>query len=85
VAIKAQVAGKKVSFEADGTLKPVIFESLPVTGLEVDGSRVRFLTNEPEAVLRALFDRGVDFRDLEVAGADLEDAFVHLTEHEETE
>lgn len=84
-AIKAQVAGKKVSFEADGTLKPAEFESLPVTGLELNGSRVHFLSNEPEAVLRALFDRGVGIRDLEVAGADLEDAFVHLTEREGTE
>jgi ABC-2 type transport system ATP-binding protein len=33
-----------------------------------------FLTNEPEAALRALFARGVEVRDLEVVGATLEEA-----------
>jgi len=44
---------------------------------------VRFLTNEPETVLRALFERGVEMRDLEVAGADLEEAFLSLTRRAE--
>jgi ABC-2 type transport system ATP-binding protein len=33
-----------------------------------------FLTNEPEAALRALFARGADIQDLEVVGATLEEA-----------
>src|SRR2546430_95237 len=41
--------------------------------------RVHLLSNEPEAVLRALFERGVVVRDLEVTGADLEEAFLGLT------
>jgi len=40
---------------------------------------VRVLSNEPESVLRALFARGLQIHDLEVAGARLEEAFVDLT------
>jgi hypothetical protein len=40
---------------------------------------VHLLSNEPETVLRALFERGVVVRDLEVTGADLEEAFLSLT------
>jgi hypothetical protein len=43
---------------------------------------VRLLTNEPETVLAELFRRGVPVRELEVSGADLEEAFVAMT-HEE--
>jgi hypothetical protein len=42
---------------------------------------VQLLTNQPEAVLRALFQRGVEVSELEVSGADLEDAFIALTQH----
>jgi ABC-2 type transport system ATP-binding protein len=80
-AIKAEVAGKKVSFQTDPSLSVSAFDSLPVTGLEEHEGQVSFLSNEPEAVLRALFARGIEIRNLEVAGADLEDAFVHLTAH----
>ena len=47
--------------------------------LEVSDHRVRLLSNQPELVLKALFERGVAVRDLEVTGADLEEAFLSLT------
>jgi ABC-2 type transport system ATP-binding protein len=81
--IKAQVAGKTVSFNSRPTLDREVFVGLPVKGLEVADGRVHFLTNEPESVLKALFERGVTISNLEVTGADLEDAFVHLTHHAE--
>lgn len=81
--IKAQVAGKTVSFDSRQTLDQEAFVGLPVKGLELADGRVYFLTNEPEAVLRALFERGVPISNLEVTGADLEDAFVHLTHQPE--
>jgi hypothetical protein len=40
---------------------------------------VGLLSSEPEQVLRALFERGVTIQDLEVTGADLEEAFLSLT------
>jgi ABC-2 type transport system ATP-binding protein len=81
--IKAQVAGKTVSFDSRQTLEEAAFAGLPVKGLEIKDGRAHFLTNEPEAVLKVLFDRGIPVSNLEVTGADLEDAFVHLTHHAE--
>jgi len=60
-------------------LDAAVLDGLPVTSLERVGDRVRLLSAEPERVLRELFRRGVDVADLEVAGADLEEAFLALT------
>ncbi|MGH7776875.1 MAG: ABC transporter ATP-binding protein [Candidatus Dormibacterales bacterium] len=77
-AIKARVSGRRIKFSAPGAEKGW-FEGLPLTGLTVEEGRVSMLSSEPEAVLRALFSRDVEMRDLEVVGADLEEAFVALT------
>jgi ABC-2 type transport system ATP-binding protein len=81
--LMARVAGRRVAFMVPGALTAEAFASLPVTALDIANGRVRFLTNEPEAVLRALFTRGVELIDLEVVGADLEDAFLSLTRRPE--
>jgi ABC-2 type transport system ATP-binding protein len=81
--LMSRVAGKRVSFQVTRPLAADALRGLAVSGLEVSDSRVRFLTNEPEAVLRALFERGAEIRDLEVAGADLEEAFLSLTRRTE--
>ena len=52
---------------------------MPIAGLTMGNGEVRFLANEPEPILAELFRRGTDVRDLEVCGADLEDAFLALT------
>jgi ABC-2 type transport system ATP-binding protein len=80
--IKARVAGKHVVFTSARPVTDADFDGLPLTGKQVEDHRVRLLTNEPESVLRELFRRGLDLRDLEVAGADLEEAFVAMTHHE---
>src|SRR5919202_479911 len=51
---------------------------LPISQLDVTGDQVALLSTEAEAVLRALFTRGLPLTDLEVAGADLEEAFLAL-------
>ena len=79
--IKSRVAGKRVSFDVDHPLTDEDFRGLPVKRLVLRNGHVRLLSNEPEAVLGALFRRGVDIRNLEVAGADLEEAFLALTSH----
>jgi ABC-2 type transport system ATP-binding protein len=81
--LMSKVAGKRVSFQVARPLAADALRGLAVSGLEVSDSRVRFLTNEPEAVLRALFERGIQIKDLEVAGADLEEAFLSLTRRPE--
>lgn len=78
--LKARIPAKRVAF---GVARPVpesIFDGLGVSGLELSDGKVRLLTNEPEQVLKALFERGVEMHDLEVAGADLEEAFLALTD-----
>lgn len=81
-AIKARVAGKRITFSTSAPLDPAVLAGLSLKSQQIDDHRVRLLTNEPEHVLRALFDRGVDVHELEVAGADLEEAFVAMT-HEQ--
>jgi ABC-2 type transport system ATP-binding protein len=78
--IKSKVAGKRLRFTA-AAMTAKDLDGLPITTSTVADHRVQLLTNQPEAVLRELFRRGVEMSDLEVAGADLEDAFISLTSH----
>ena len=55
------------------------FAGLPMTGLEISGTRVRLLSNDADRVVTTLIRGGLDLRDLEVVGAGLEDAFLSLT------
>jgi ABC-2 type transport system ATP-binding protein len=82
--IKSRVAGKRVRFTS-AALTEKDMEGLPVTTSTFADHTVQLLTNQPEAVLRELFRRGVDMSDLEVSGADLEDAFISLTTHKATD
>jgi ABC-2 type transport system ATP-binding protein len=79
--IKAKVAGKRVTFDTDEALGEDDFRGMPVNHLELRGGHVRLLSNQPEPVLGALFRRGASIRNLEVVGADLEEAFLALTSH----
>jgi ABC-2 type transport system ATP-binding protein len=81
--IKSKVAGKRVRFKAVA-LTDKDLDGLPITTSTVTDHHVQLLTNQPEAVLRELFRRGVEISDLEVSGADLEDAFISLTTHKGT-
>jgi len=67
-----------VRFRTTAALDAAVLDGLPVTSLERVGDRVRLLSAEPERSARAI-RRGVDVADLEVAGADLEEAFLALT------
>jgi ABC-2 type transport system ATP-binding protein len=80
--IKARVAGKRMTFSTPSLSDESQLAGLPLKSIQIEGRRVRLLTNEPEQVLRELFRRGVEIHDLEVAGADLEEAFVAMTHRE---
>ena len=82
--IKSKVAGKRMRFTAV-TLSDRDLDGLPISSSTIADHTVQLLTNQPEAVLRELFRRGVEISDLEVSGADLEDAFISLTSHKATE
>jgi ABC-2 type transport system ATP-binding protein len=77
--IKSKVAGKRVRFTAAVTDQDL--DGLPMTNTTITDGHVQLLTNQPEVVLRELFRRGIEISDLEVSGADLEDAFISLTTH----
>ena len=78
-AIKARVGGKRLSFSAQRVLGSDDWAGLPVQQCSVLGNGVTMLSAQPEVVLKALFERGLDIRNLEVAGASLEEAFLALT------
>ncbi|HEX6487829.1 MAG TPA: ABC transporter ATP-binding protein [Candidatus Dormibacteraeota bacterium] len=78
--IKSRVAGRRVSFTSAQFAEPVL-DGLPVTAVDRREGRTVVLTNSAEDVVRRLLDRVSDLADLEVVGADLEEAFVALTEH----
>ena len=77
--IKARAAGKRVRFCVTDHIDTSAFAGLPLTNLVTHGREVRFLTNTPEPILAELFRRGTPITDLEVGGADLEEAFLALT------
>lgn len=80
--IKSRVGGRRITFDAVQHLAEADFAGLPVRSLDVRGRRVWMLSDEPEGVLAALYARGVEMRNLEVVGADLEEAFLSLTGRE---
>ncbi len=78
--IKSKVAGKRVRFNAP-VLTEKDLDGLPVTAVTIKDHSVQLFTNQPESVLRELFRRGMEISDLDVAGADLEEAFIAMTSH----
>src|SRR5438445_2282471 len=78
-AIKAHVAGKRITFSTTAPPEESQLTGLRLSSRQIEDHRVRLLTNEPEEVLRELFRRGVEIQNLEVAGADLEEAFLAMT------
>jgi ABC-2 type transport system ATP-binding protein len=79
IEIKSRVAGKRMSFTTPATLTLDWLEGLDVASIQRDGDRVRVLSNQPEEVLWRLHAQGMEISDLNVTGADLEEAFISLT------
>ncbi|MBX6386555.1 MAG: ABC transporter ATP-binding protein, partial [Microbispora sp.] len=78
--IKASVAGQAVSFLLGD--QPVAgLDALPgTTGVELQDGRVTLHTTDLDATVDALYRKTtLDIRDLQLHGADLEDAFLALT------
>ncbi len=80
--IKSRVAGKRVRFRTPIPLEPQSLATLPLTALSISDGGVTFLSATPEVVLADLFRQGVAMEELEVGGADLEEAFLALTGEE---
>jgi ABC-2 type transport system ATP-binding protein len=83
-AIRARVTGKTVTFDL-AEPDAAVLRSLPaVTGTTIHDQAVRLTTSDADTTVRALYTAGLPIRNLEVAGADLEDAFIALTTATET-
>jgi ABC-2 type transport system ATP-binding protein len=79
-ALKASVAERSVRFTLAGSDLDVELGALPaVSAVDRHGSTVALSTRDADATVRALVRAGIDFRHLEVAGADLDAAFLALT------
>jgi len=77
--LKSRVETKRVSFDSSQPLVDADVAGLPIRRMAAADGRVSIFTAEPQSVLRALFQRGFELRNLEVVGASLEDAVVGLT------
>ena len=80
--IKAMVTDRTVRFTLQGNAAGGACHHRGDAGgrsVEVVGERVSVATADPDSVVHALVASGLPMRDLEIAGASLEDAFVALT------
>ena len=80
--IKARVTDRVVAFRLAGasTADLARIRALPsVKDVQVEGDRVTVRTTDSDGVIALIYRDGIPAHDLEVAGADLEDAFVALT------
>jgi ABC-2 type transport system ATP-binding protein len=77
--IKASAGGRTVRFTV-GDQPTAGLDTLPgVTEVEIRGGSAQLRTTDPDATVQALYASGIQVRDLEVKGADLEEAFLSLT------
>jgi ABC-2 type transport system ATP-binding protein len=77
--IKSRAGGRTVRFTI-GDQPTAGLDTLPgVTEVEVRGGTAQLRTADSDATVEALYASGIRVRDLELKGADLEDAFLSLT------
>jgi ABC-2 type transport system ATP-binding protein len=77
--LKAAVATRRLRFVSDRPNRADLSALEGITEVEIRGTGVSIDSLDADATIRDLVGRGVPFRDLEVTGAGLEQAFVTLT------
>jgi ABC-2 type transport system ATP-binding protein len=77
--LKAAVATRRLRFVTDHPDRAQLSELDGVTEVGVCGTGISIDSMDADATIRDLVIRGIPFRDLEVTGAGLEQAFVALT------
>jgi ABC-2 type transport system ATP-binding protein len=78
-AIKAVVGGRSIRVTLPGADEAALATLPGVSAVERHGDAVRLTCTDSDLALRALLAAEPTARDVEVGGADLEDAFVALT------
>ena len=77
--LKAAVSTRLLRFVVDHPDEEVLDGLEGVTDVEISGTGVALNSLDADATVRDLVGRGVEFRDLEVTGARIEEAFMALT------
>ncbi len=77
--LKAAVASRRLRFVVDCPDPATLDRLVGVTDVAICGTTVALDSFDADATLRAMVHAGVAFRDLEVTGAGLEQAFMALT------
>ena len=77
--LKAAVATRRLRFVTDQPERALLSDLDGVTEVGLCGTGVSIDSMDADATIRDLVGRGIPFRDLEVTGAGLEQAFVALT------
>lgn len=78
-ALKAAVSTRLLRFVLDRPVESLLNSLEGVTDVQVRGTGVALNSLDADATVRDLVRKGVEFRDLEVAAARLEEAFIALT------
>jgi len=78
--LKAAVASRRVCFVTDHPDYLALNRLQGVTDVDVRGTGVSLVSLDADSTIRALVTTEIQFRDLEVTGAGLEQAFIALTE-----
>jgi ABC-2 type transport system ATP-binding protein len=77
--IRARITGRTVRFDSVHPDRTRLAALPGVSGVDIRGVTVALSTTDADATVAALVTSRVPIRDLEVTGADLEDAFIALT------
>jgi ABC-2 type transport system ATP-binding protein len=78
-AIRARVHDRTIRFELAGS-DSVTLGALPsVTAVEIRGDEVQLTSRDADQTVAAIYAAGLPIHNLEVTGADLEEAFIELT------
>ena len=78
-AIRARVAARTIRFDLAGADASTLAKLPAVTEIDVRGDAVRLVSDDADRTVREIFRADLPIHDLEVTGADLEDAFIALT------
>jgi ABC-2 type transport system ATP-binding protein len=77
--IKARAGGRTVAFTLGEQSATGLDRLAGVTAVEIRGADVLLRTTDTDATVEGLYGSGLHVRDLNIKGADLEDAFLSLT------
>jgi ABC-2 type transport system ATP-binding protein len=77
--IKGRAATRRIRFRLPAADQPTLAAMPGVHAVEISGERVDLASTDPDATARALLRTDLAIHDLEIAGPDLEAAFLALT------